>query len=54
MTKTRAFVYHRLYGSVAEQVKHTTFNISHLLQKEFKSCEKQIVSEVCGQMFSAL
>ena len=25
MTKTRALVYHRLYDSVAERIKHTAF-----------------------------
>ena len=27
MTKTRAAVYCELYGSVAERIKHTAFNI---------------------------
>ena len=26
MTETRALVYHRLYDSVAELIKHTAFN----------------------------
>ena len=30
-TKTRALIYCRLYGIVAEWIKHIAFNISHLL-----------------------
>ena len=33
MTKTRALVCHRLFGSVAERIKHTAFNIPTYCEK---------------------
>ena len=37
---------------MVERIKYTTFNMSHLLRKEFKSRKKQIIRE--GQIFFAL
>ena len=40
-TNTGALVWHRLYGSVAEQISQTIINIFYLSWKEFRSGEEQ-------------
>ena len=42
-TSNRALIYLKLYGSVAEWISHTAFNIPCLLWKEFETREEQIL-----------